>query len=170
MPLPALPDVFGNYAIQGIEEVLAPATISWLPTTIAWKLLSLLALAGLLRWSWRRWQRWQRNRYRATALRQLHQLLQQDAAPLQQTQQLSRLLKAVALQAHPRSEVAALHGDSWWAWLQASTDMPVFSDSSKPILVQEQYRDIDSISPQALQQFTADSTRWIQLHRDPRSV
>ena len=79
MELPPLPDIFGNYAIRGIVEVLPPGAVSWWPQTDGWILVALLLAAALGRWSWRRWQRWQRDRYRRTALAILAQQANDEA-------------------------------------------------------------------------------------------
>lgn len=161
MAVPALPENFGNYAIKGIEEVITPAPVSWLPTTAGWKLLALCALALACWFGLRALRRWQRNRYRRDALRQLDLLSTRSGA--ERLPAIAVLLKSTALAAWPRREVAPLYGEAWVAWLEGAG--AVFSDESRKLLARAQYcreacgedRDLDALSREA--------AAWIRAHR-----
>ena len=73
LPAP-LPDIFGNYAIAGIAEVISPDPVAWLPQTPGWRILGAVILVLLLRWSLKRYRDWRRNRYRRLALKELGRL------------------------------------------------------------------------------------------------
>ena len=88
-----LPEVFGNYAIKGIAEVLPPDPVSWLPVTPGWQVLGLLLLALLLRWCAARYRHWRRNRYRGEALKALERLV--SGPPDQALVRTATLLKAI---------------------------------------------------------------------------
>ncbi len=167
MALPPLPDVFGNYAIRGIVEVLPPDPVSWLPSTSGWKLLFLLALLALGRTAWRHWRRWQRNRYRGVALSELHYYRDESLPGGVRLGGIAALLKATALQAFPRRDIASLSGESWLEWLDDSTDTPVFSDPSRTLLQETLYR--VGAPPQAtdLARLCQESAEWIRGHREP---
>jgi len=168
MALPPLPEVFGNYAVQNLEGLIAPDSVSWLPTTGGWKLLGAIALLAFVRWLHRRWRQWLVNRYRAEALRQLDTIVRNpepdDEAILARAQQINRLLKAVALQAFPRREVAALSGAQWCNWLQHSSPVTPFSENSLEFLAQGQYRQQCVMSVDGLHDFAGESARWIEQH------
>jgi hypothetical protein len=168
MPLPPLPEVFGNYAIRGIVEILPPAQVSWLPTTIGWRLVALIAGLLLMRWSWRRWQYWRRNRYRAAAIVELNAILAAPASHQKKLTALSRLLKATALQAYPRNEIAPLSGPEWISWLNARGGGSVFAGGSSHLLAETVYQRQAEIDEGALTDLAAATQRWIKQHTDGR--
>jgi hypothetical protein len=160
---PPLPEAFGNYAIKGIAEVLPPEPVSWLPATAGWKVLALLALsfAGWL--AYRRLKRWRRNRYRREALRELAGL--QQLSPAQRLEAIAVVLKATALRAWPRHEVAALSGASWTGWLAGAG--AELSDPSRELLAGGQYRSAAAVDEAAVERLQAEVAGWIRSHRDP---
>jgi hypothetical protein len=164
MSLPPLPEVFGNYAIRGIVEILPPEQVSWLPTTIGWRLVALLLAVLATRWSWRRWQRWLRNRYRTVAVAELEAILAAPASSQQKLASISRLLKATALQAYPRTEVASLSGAEWIKWLNACGNGSVFPRESTRLLAEAVYLRSTTIADSGLKDLAAASRRWIKQH------
>ncbi|MCX2979718.1 DUF4381 domain-containing protein [Halieaceae bacterium IMCC14734] len=159
MSAPPLPDIFGNYAIKGISEIIPPDAISWLPTAPAWRVLAAAALLLLLWHALKRAQQWWRNRYRREAYRQLSQLDTSHGAPLQA---IAGLLKATALAARPRAEIAQLSGNSWVTWLNQQVP-GTFSEPSGALLASTQYRALvpDSVQLENLRRECLD---WIQKH------
>ena len=164
LPAP-LPDNFGNYAIAGIAEVLGPDPVAWLPQTPGWRILGAVIVVLLLRWSFRRYKTWRRNRYRRLALKELGRL--EGETPGAALNRIAALLKAVALTAGSREEVAALSGEPWLDWLQAATDRPVFSDSSRRLLASGQYRPAATPDRAALAALIRESATWIRRHPGP---
>jgi hypothetical protein len=162
--LPPLPEIFGNYTIRGITEVLGPEAISWLPSAPGWRYVALAVLA-LLAWrGWRTWQSWRRNRYRRVALRQLDQLVDDDGMGLLGA--LSALLKATALQAYPRAEVARLSGDHWLRWLDEHGDGASFSTGSATLLAESVYRGHSAQIGGDMQTLREEVRHWISAHRE----
>ncbi len=164
MPLPTLPDVFGNYAVRGITEILAPESVRWLPTTVGWKVLGLVLLVVALRQAWRSWQHWLRNRYRGAAIRELEIIATTSGTPQAQLAAISRLLKATALQAYPREEIAALTGRDWTEWLNATGGQATFSNESSYLLAEHVYRGQAEVNGQALASLRDTSRLWIKQH------
>jgi hypothetical protein len=165
LELPPLPEIFGNYTIRGITEVLAPDAVSWLPQTTGWKLLLALLIITLARWGWRRWRLARHNRYRRLALAQLDQLVQQYGHTRELLNPLSSLLKATALQACSNREVAALSGSQWTRWLSDQTDSQDFADYSVQLLAFETWHRPRELPAEKVQGLVADSARWIASHR-----
>lgn len=161
MAVPPLPDAFGNYAIKGIEEVLPPDPVSWLPVTAGWKGLAILALAWFGWLVFKEYRRWLRNRYRRDALRELERT--RGAEPAARLESIAVLLKATALAAYPRREVAPLHGSAWTGWLEAQG--AGFSEQSRSLLASDQYRPASPADPAAVDQLAAEAARWIGNHR-----
>ncbi len=162
MAAPPLPEIFGNYAIRGIQEVLPPEPVSWWPQTSGWLVAVALLLAWLAWRGWRAWRRWQRDRYRREALAALASVGGDPAARLQA---IAAILKMAALAAYPRREVAPLSGDAWLAWLESRGT--AFCDSSRMLLGEAQYRQPSSLEPEELDRLVADCAAWVRQHPEP---
>ncbi len=126
----AFSQTFGNYILHGIEEVHLPDPVSWWPQTIGWKVLGLLALILLSYGIYRQIKIWWRNRYRREALKQLASLEASAADWQSVVRQLPTLLKLVALQVYPRSDIAVLSGPSWLYFLDAQSSGVSFCDKA----------------------------------------
>jgi hypothetical protein len=113
-------DTFGNYALKNFAGLEKPAMIDYWQLTPGAMLLLLLLMITMALVCWRRYQRWQRNAYRREALA----LLDATADGGERLRLLPKLLKAVALRSYPRQSVAALTGNDWLAFLDASTSEP----------------------------------------------
>jgi hypothetical protein len=168
--LPPLPDIFGNYTIRGINEVLAPEAIGWLPSAPGWRYAGvlLLLLAGWRTWLY--WQKWRRNRYRRAALQELDRLIDSGSRNGGLLQALSALLKATALQAYPRVEVARLSGDNWLRWLNERSDNACFSSNSATLLTESVYQAPGETPAADIQQLLSEARNWIRLHREANSA
>jgi len=163
--LPPLPEIFGNYTIRGINEVLAPDPISWFPAAPGWRYVS-LALLLLLGWrGWLYWRNWRRNRYRRAALAQLSRLRDAHGNSSALLQALSTLLKATALQAYPRVEVAHLSGDVWLRWLNEHGNGASFSRSSATLLGESVYQAQSAAESTDLQRLLQEAGNWISSHK-----
>ena len=163
MSAPPLPEVFGNYAIKGISEVIPPEAISWLPAAPAWRVLGVVALVFLLWRVFKRVQQWWHNRYRREACRQLSRLDTDHGAPLQA---IANVLKATALAARPRAEIAQVSGGAWVEWLNAEVP-DTFSKQSAEMLASTQYRKA-APEPEQLETLRSECLQWIAQHRDGR--
>jgi hypothetical protein len=165
MSAPPLPEVFGNYAIKGINEIIPPEAISWLPTAPAWRVLVAATLLYLLWRAVNRGQQWWRNRYRREACRQLNLLDIEQGAPLQA---MAGLLKATALAARPRAEIAQLSGNGWVAWLNQQVP-GAFSEQSGQLLASIQYR-VAAPQPGQLDTLRRECLHWVQRHEESHSA
>jgi hypothetical protein len=161
--LPPLPETFGNYAIPGIAEVLSPEPVSWVPSTIGWRVLGAAILLGIFFQGYRRYSAWRRDRYRRLALSELDRL--RELEPALALAPVARILKSTALAAFPRTEVAALTGERWLDWLQAATDAPVFSEISRELLIGSQYREAPEVDGEKFRILARDCETWIRQHR-----
>jgi hypothetical protein len=158
---------FGNYLLHGIEEVQLPQAISWWPQTLAWQLLGLLCLGLLTAWVYHQAKRLWRNRYRRQALKQLS-ALENNASHWQQVvAQLPHLLKATALKAYPRSDVAQLSGQSWLRFLEAHYSGPAFSDKTGQQLLVIAYQPPERwcLTDAQAQRLTNRARTWIREHK-----
>jgi len=117
-----------------LKDIHLPAAVSWWPPAAGWWLLLLivvLAAAGI--WWWYRASEPRRltKRLRRVAGRDIDHLLAEyrntrDGS--QSLQELSILLRRVAMTFSPRGRVAGLSGEKWTGWL-AATDVRCELDS-----------------------------------------
>jgi len=140
MSLEIGPD-FGNYALKGIEEIAFPPPIPWWPVAPGWRWLGLMLLVGLGWLAYRRFRRWQRDAYRRDALRRLAEIERSSASWQEVVSALPLLLKAVALDAYPRGEVAALSGAAWLDFLDSSCAQCSFAGHNGHALLAAAYQD-----------------------------
>ena len=160
-------DKFGNYLIQGIEEIQLPEPASLLPQTLGWKILALLILLGAVYLVYRGGRQWWRNRYRRSALRTLKNIEQAAKGDhLRIVAELPWLLKATALQAYPRIDVAALSGTDWLVFLDAHYSGPAFCAAmgQKLLVVAYQPAAQWQLQPQDAENLISMCRRWLSQH------
>ena len=127
---PSSAELFGSDRMWGLKELPLPEPVSWWPQTLGWYILGLLLLLALAWFGWRLWQRYRRNAYRREGLAELDDI----ATDPEGLRRLPYLLRKSALAAVPRSEVAALRGGDWIAWLNRSAGSELFTDSDGQML------------------------------------
>ena len=167
MALPPLPEIFGNYALRGFEEIQAPDAISWLPSAPGWRVLLVVALVAACWKGWQYGKYWWRNRYRRFAIAELHSILSSDLDPASKLGRVSTLLKATALQAYDRRSIAGLNGGDWIKWLNSLVPGPLFDAEQQQLLTVEAYRAEPQLNEQDLQQLGGLVEQWIGSHREP---
>ena len=161
MSLPALPEIFGNYALGDFNEVVSPPPIDWWPQTPGWYLVAALMLLWLLRQGGRKLRYWYHNRYRREAAAQLQSL---ELSP-GLVAEVNRVLKLSALAGFSRPEVAALWGEPWTAFLNARCEQPPFSIEQCRLLAEGTYQQqrVDPVAGKALLQA---SLAWVSQHKN----
>lgn len=110
-------------AVEALRDIHGLDPVSWFPLAPGWwYLLGLLAIAlllvGMRYWllyngPWVGWRGDARRR-----LRQLKKALARGGEPRDIADQLSELLRRIAMARSGRREAAGLTGDSWLRWLQ----------------------------------------------------
>ncbi len=109
-----------------LRDIHLPAPIGWWPLAPGWwglLMVSIAIAAGCAYWLWRR-------RRRALQVRANRELQAIEARygrsgdRQRLLQDLSALLRRVALSQSPRVEVASLHGAAWVEFLQSKLDDP----------------------------------------------
>ncbi len=149
--------------LSGLRDIHLPAPISWWPLAPGWWLLLGVLLTLLAFTLWIALHR-RRNRWRRAAtveLKRLRQAWQRgEVEPGQLVQQLSILLRRVALTRFPRHQVAALHGEEWLAFLDHPLARPEFSSGVGRVLAAGPYTPVAATDdPEAL--FTL-ARRWLR--------
>lgn len=151
----ALQDAQAAPIVEGLNDIVVPAPVSMMPQTIGWVVLgaiAVLTVVAAVLWARRRYVR---NAYRREALAVL------DQTPLAA---LPALVKRVALAAVPRTEVAALTGDAWLAFLDRTYGGRGFTSGPGKALASVSFDPAaaDERSAADLRQLVA---RWIRRHR-----
>lgn len=101
--------------LDALVEIRDPAPVSNAPATTAWAVVFVVAGLLLLTVGLLLWRRWRENAYRRAALRHLDRIARTGALS-----ELPVLVKRVALEVWPREQVAALSGEAWLTFLDAS--------------------------------------------------
>lgn len=104
-----------------LHDIAVPPPTPWWPPAPAWYWLLAFAMVILIVFTLQAILHWQRNQYRREALAELRRLRIESAALEQRATAivaLATLLKRTALSAWPRSQVAALTGPVWVAFLE----------------------------------------------------
>ena len=102
--------------LSQLAPLREPVAISWWPLAFGWWMvlaLSVALLAGLGLWIRKRRLK---TAYRRIALAALDELRSRGAGQ----DELNWLLKAAALRAYPREQIAGLHGAQWQQFLASS--------------------------------------------------
>lgn len=165
-------DTFGNYLIRGIEEIALPEPVSWLPQTIGWKFLALLLFLFAVYKFYHATKHWWRNRYRRSALQRLKELEQKAHGDYSQVAaELPGLLKATALHAYPRAEVACLSGERWLAFLDTHYSGPSFRSGTGRQLLAIAYQSPTQwqLEPAQARALVDMCRQWLHRHKVTRS-
>jgi hypothetical protein len=152
--------------LAGLHDIRLPEAIHSVLPAPGWWLLGLLILALLGYGSYRLWRYWRSNAYRREALLELTQLQanwRQHNDSVEYLRQFTLLLKRVALTHYPRQTVAALTGDAWVSFLDATLGSHEFTMGAGQVLIQGHYQPQADIDVAALHQLGA---RWIKAHRN----
>ena len=140
--------------LSQLAPLREPAAIGWWPLAPGWWIvvaLSVALLTGLVLWHRKRRLR---TAYRRIALATLDELRSREAGQ----DELNWLLKAAALKAYPREQVAELHGTAWQQFLA----------SSCPKVASDAFAALDTLyqrepSPVTSHLFDA-AEQWIRQH------
>ncbi len=157
---------WGNYALKGFNEIQVPEPVSLWPQTFGWWLLVIALICWLLALLFKQAQRYRRNRYRRQALLQLTALRTTAAQNSNEgLRQIPAILKATALHAFPRVDVASLYGDEWEVFLDSKYDGPSFSRECPGLLYALSYQPVDAQLCCPSDAFWAQVSSWISHHR-----
>lgn len=159
---------FGNYLIRGIDPIELPEPVLWLPQTPGWKILAVVAVLLTAYGCYRAGGRWWRNRYRRSALQRFKEIeLAAEGDNLRAVAAMPRLLKATALHAYPRANVAALSGEAWLEFLDAHYSGPSFRSSIGRKLLNVAYRQLPQwqLPPEDAVILISMCRCWLRQHK-----
>lgn len=146
-----------------LRDIHLAEPISWWPPAPGWWLAAGVALAvavGLVSFLRRRALA---NRYRKVALNTLSLLAGHDMKPVPIVlDEISAILRRVAIQSYGRQRVAPLAGDAWLAFLDQTGNTSEFSGGAARILGLERYRPAVEAD---IEQVLLIVKKWIREHR-----
>ena len=157
--------------LSGLRDIVLPEPVSYVPATYAWGIVGALLAAGACVVVARAVRRWRADAYRRRALAELVELrraFEDESLRLHALGRLAPLVKRTALSFAPRERVAALSGEEWLAFLDATAPGVHFSSGPASLLETvafeppERTRRLSDADARAL--FDAVET-WTRTHR-----
>jgi len=117
-----------------LNDIISPSAPSWFPPApIYWLLLFVtIVIICFSYYSWKKQRKQQE--IKTSQLNKLAQLRQEQVDFIK----LNQLLKGCALTYFARSDVASLHGEAWFDFLQKYSDVSLFE--SKQAFIQRLYQ------------------------------
>jgi hypothetical protein len=147
-----------------LRDIHAPKTLSWWPLAPGWLAVAILGLAALV-WVWYRYRAYRKKVVRRNSILKHLTLLKYNLALEEQYpliyQDLSTLLRRIALMTHERTDVAHLTGDDWLNFLDVQCQTQIFSHDIGRLLLSAPYFPSNETvaNPEPLLKVTED---WIK--------
>ncbi len=144
-----------------LKDIHLPPPVGWWPPAPGWWLIPLF-IVGLSFAMFRLWQRAKRLNVRKLGLRELERLASAtDLDAEQKVQQVSILLRRVALSVYPREQVAGLSGRHWLQWLDGLLPEERFSNGPGQALADAPFR-AEPPQPTQLEALFSLCRDWLQ--------
>lgn len=150
--------------LSQLRDIHLPDAVSWWPPAPGWWIVLGLVIAGVAL-GFFLYRKYGSNRWRRAALAELKYLRDPEnmLSAQRQLAQLSVLLRRVAIQCFPRSEVASLYGDPWLAFLGRAIGKPdAFQSGIGRMLDVGPYVRKTSINISELSSLFALTEQWIK--------
>jgi len=150
-------------SLAKLHPLRVPEAVGWWPPAPGWWLLLVLLLAAAAVASWWLWRRHRCNAYRRQGLQELRHIReqwQQTGDPVHCLERVNALLKALALHAYPRRDVAAASGEQWRQFLNSG--MPSGQAFSLDALAGQYQPQADATDVDSHLELVA---QWIRHHR-----
>ena len=159
-----------NISILDLRDIVVPEDLAlWPPAPFVWLFLMALGIwaAALI---WKAYGRWRTNAYRRSGIVMLNQIKEQLVDRDSETavvQELSVLLKRVALAAFPRRQVASLSGESWLNFLERTCPDCIFMTGPGRLIgsASSSASDAQPLSIEECNHLMQLSHNWIKNHR-----
>lgn len=156
--------------LENLHPIMLPPAPGLWPLAPGWYLLAAFVLLVLAVFSYRYIQARKANTYRREALDELAALQtmldsHEDEIALRT---LPVLIKATALQAYERHEVASLYGEKWLEFLNTSLPAKQFTRQDGELLMQLSFSPVTVVSVikrDQLKHLFASAGYWIKNHR-----
>ena len=157
--------------LEKLHEILLPDPVGWIPQTIGWYVVFGLILVVAGWWVYGRFRRFQKNRARRFALAELAVIereLQQPEKRAKALAEIPVLVKWTALSTFQRSDVAALTGEKWLAFLDKTMGGTEFTQGVGRLLPELAYaparRDAE-LPDESISNLLQLVRQWIKVHK-----
>ena len=110
-----------------LNDIIAPTAPNWFPPALIYWVLFLLIIVIVVASYYFVKKHQTQQKLQKSQLNKLAQLQQQNIDFIA----LNQLLKGCALSYFPRSEVASLHGEQWFYFLQKYSDIAIFKNKKE---------------------------------------
>jgi hypothetical protein len=98
-------------SLENLHDIVVPPPVSWWPLAMGWYFVLGFIFIGCMVLVVSRWWQFQRQAYRRAGVKELIEA--------RSNQQISALLRRVAMVTFSRDEVAPLSGEAWPNWLES---------------------------------------------------
>lgn len=156
-------------SLDRLHDIIEPQVNVWWPLAAGWFWLAGLMLLLLAYLLVRYFVYQQHNRYRHEALAELatcEKLLEQDSKN-QTLYKIAELLKRTAITAYPRSEVASLTGQAWYAFLDRTGKCNAFVGENAKVFESAIYEGsvaTSSVTDTQVRDLILIAKQWIKTH------
>ena len=140
-------------SLENLRDIVVPPEVSWWPLATGWYIVSGLFLLAFMILLISLGQRFRRQAYRRAGIKELIEA--------ESVQQISSILRRVALISYSRDEVAALSGETWAEWLELHAKVPMSSEVRKQ-LTTGAYQTPDP--QEGVVELKSFATAWIRHH------
>lgn len=152
----------GTDPLAQLRDIHLPEPVSWWPPAPGWWVIGLAALLALA-WAILFLRKlWDKNRYRRLAVRELNKLAL-TGNPHDVLEQMSALLRRVAIQTFGRDRVAPLSGKTWLSFLDETGKTQHFTRGAAQILGTGKYQPAVEADFDRVRQIIE---QWIKEHRE----
>ena len=97
--------------LENLHDIVVPPNVSWWPLAMGWYFVLGLIFVVSIALVASQWRQFRRQAYRRVGLQELREC--------HSIQQISALLRRVAIVTFSRNEIAPLSGDAWPDWLES---------------------------------------------------
>lgn len=155
--------------LKGFIDPASDIDVSWLPTTIGWKVIFILIMVWVGWKSFHLLYTYKANKYRRVAIKAISRSEQGtiDSQRLQQElRRINNVLKQVACCSFPGSKVAMLSGNEWSEFLTASSPTPIFDRKLLLQWQQDIYKHTSDYNwtESELSQIRLSAITWVKGH------
>lgn len=149
--------------LAGLKDIHLPEPISWWPPAPGWWVMAIMLLVAIGFGTFFLMQKLKKNRYRKEGIKELESVLDKAnaiTAPLF-LQEISKIMRRVAIQSYGRDKIASLTGEKWLRFLDKTGKTTEFSKGEGTVLGTTLYQadcELDMAKVHALAQ------KWIKGH------
>ena len=151
-----------NDPLAQLKDIHLPEPVSWWPPAPGWWLLGICLLLAVFVGGYYLWKFIRRGRFRREALVDLRQLREAHQDQRILLEEVSRLLRQVAIAKYGREEVAPLSGTGWLQFLDRTGNTDQFSQGAGKALGTMLYQPTVAIDGEQLCGLAA---AWIKRQR-----